>query len=76
MTGITTVVARALHTAAVLREEAPQDGLVLRELGERVLAGKPGLEADRSQAIGESGQENSTPFKDHVNRNATNLVKA
>ncbi|MGY0066483.1 hypothetical protein ACWZEH_06570 [Streptomyces sp. QTS137] len=77
MPGITTVVAQALYTAVVvLWEEAPQDGLVFRELWERVLFGKPGLEAGWSQAIGESGQENSTPFKDYVNRNATNLVKA
>jgi 5-methylcytosine-specific restriction protein B len=74
---ITTVVAHALHTAAtILRRDAPQDGVVFRELWERVLARKPGLEGDWLQAVGESGQENNTPFKDYVNRNATNLVKA
>ncbi|GGT39581.1 McrB family protein [Streptomyces chromofuscus] len=77
MASITTVVAQALHTAAiVLREDAPQDGMVFRELWERVLARKPGLEAGWLQAVGESEQENNTPFKDYVNRNATNLVKA
>ncbi|GHF18175.1 GTPase subunit of restriction endonuclease [Streptomyces werraensis] len=77
MPSITTVVAQALHTAAtILRRDAPQDGMVFRELWELVLARKPRLEADWLQAVDESGQENNTPFKDYVNRNATNLVKA
>ncbi|MCP9973320.1 hypothetical protein [Streptomyces somaliensis] len=77
MPSITTVVAQALHTAAtVLRRDAPQDGMVFRELWRWVLVRKPGLEASWLQAVGESGQENNTPFKDYVNRNATNLVKA
>ncbi|WP_225100747.1 AAA family ATPase [Streptomyces sp. CoH27] len=77
MPSITTVVAQALHTAAtVLREEAPQDGLVFRELWERVLARNPRLEADWASAVDESPQENKTPFKDYVNRSAINFVRA
>jgi 5-methylcytosine-specific restriction protein B len=74
---ITTVVARALHTAAeVLRDEAPQDGLVYGDLWERVLARESGLEAEWRQANEESSRENNTPFKNYVNRSAINLVVA
>ncbi|NUP20347.1 MAG: AAA domain-containing protein [Streptomyces sp.] len=74
---ITTVVARALHTAAeVLRDEAPQDGLVYGDLWERVLAREPRLEAEWRQAVQESSQSSGTPFKSYVNRAATNLVQA
>ncbi|MFI2409323.1 McrB family protein [Streptomyces sp. NPDC018947] len=77
MPSITTVVARSLHSAAViLREEALQDGLVYGELWGRVLARNPGLEADWAQALHESPRENNTPFKDYVNRSASNLVRA
>ncbi|WHM39402.1 hypothetical protein [Streptomyces sp. BPTC-684] len=74
---ITTVVARALHSAAtVLERDALQDGLVFRELWERVLVEEPRLEADWAQAVYQAPQENNTPFKDYVNRSATNLGRA
>ncbi|MFF3912872.1 McrB family protein [Streptomyces sp. NPDC001852] len=74
---ITTVVARALHTATVvLREDAPQDGLVYGDLWERVLTREPRLETEWRQANEESPQRNTTPFKDYVNRAAINLVQS
>ncbi|MEU5097548.1 AAA family ATPase [Streptomyces sp. NPDC020996] len=77
MPSITTVVARALRTAAaILAEEAPQDGLVYGELWKRVLSREPRLEAQWRLANDESPQENNTPFKDYVNRSAGNLVQA
>lgn len=77
MPSITTIVARALHTAAlVLREDAPQDGLVYGELWGRVLAREPRLETEWRQAVEESPQENNIPFKNSVNLAATNLDKA
>ncbi|MFG2883022.1 McrB family protein [Streptomyces sp. NPDC048297] len=77
MPTISTVVAQALHTAAtVLRRDATQDGMVFRELWERVLVLRPRLEADWASAADDSPQENNTPFKDYVNRAAINLVRA
>ncbi|GGW88527.1 hypothetical protein GCM10010297_06960 [Streptomyces malachitofuscus] len=74
---ITTVVAQALHTAAtVLREEAPQDGMVFGELWDRILARSPGLREDWAQVMRDSSQEVVTPFKSYVNRWASNLVRA
>ncbi|MGW1882066.1 McrB family protein [Streptomyces sp. NPDC001970] len=77
MPTISTVVAQTLHKAAtVLRRDAPQDGMVFRELWDRVHALSPRLEADWASAVRESPQENNTPFKDYVNRSASNLVRA
>ncbi|MET9154743.1 AAA family ATPase [Streptomyces griseoflavus] len=77
MPSITTVVAQALHTAAtVLREEAPQDGMVFGELWDRILARSPGLREDWAQVMRDSSQEVVTPFKSYVNRWASNLVRA
>ncbi|MFE0550366.1 McrB family protein [Streptomyces pilosus] len=77
MPSITTVVAQALHTAAtVLREEAPQDGMVFGELWDRILARSPGLREDWAQVMRDSSQEVATPFKSYVNRWASNLVRA
>ncbi|MER6633279.1 AAA family ATPase [Streptomyces sp. NPDC000987] len=77
MPSVTTVVARALHTAAVvLAEEAPQDGLVYGELWKRVLSREPRLEAQWRLANEESPQENITPFKSYVNWSGSNLVQA
>ncbi|MFJ9089263.1 McrB family protein [Streptomyces sp. NPDC102384] len=74
---ITTVVARALHSAAtVLERDALQDGLVFKELWQRVLVQEPRLEVDWAQAVHEAPHENNTPFKDYVNRSATNLGRA
>ncbi|MFF4565723.1 McrB family protein [Streptomyces sp. NPDC001435] len=74
---ITTVVARALRTAAtVLQEDALQDGMVYKELWTRVLTKDPRLAVDWERALDESPQENNTPFKDYVNRSASNLVRA
>ncbi|MFF5002881.1 McrB family protein [Streptomyces phaeochromogenes] len=74
---ITTVVAQALHTAAaVLREDAPQDGMVFGELWERMLARSPRLKEDWAQAVRESPQEVNTRFKNYMNRSASNLVRA
>jgi 5-methylcytosine-specific restriction protein B len=74
---ITTVVAQALHTAAtVLREDAPQDGMVFGELWDRILTRSPGLGEGRTQAMHDSPQEANTPFKNYVNRSASNLVRA
>lgn len=74
---ITTVVARALHTAAlVLKEDAPQDGMVFGQLWSRIWTRNPALERDWVQAARESGQESNTPFKNYVNRSASNLVRA
>ncbi|MEU7383474.1 AAA family ATPase [Streptomyces sp. NPDC042207] len=77
MPSITTVVAQALHTAAtVLREEAPQDGMVFGELWDRILVRSPGLREDWAQVVRDSSQEVGTPFKSYVNRWASNLVRA
>lgn len=54
---ITAVVARALHTAAVMRKDASQDGMVFGELWERMLTRSPGLREDRAQAVCDSPQE-------------------
>ncbi|WP_107415243.1 McrB family protein [Streptomyces pini] len=73
----TTVVARALYSAAgILEREALQDGLTFGELWERVLRQDPRLEADWAQATEESGQEIRTPFSRHANWLATRLSKA
>ncbi|MFJ6502954.1 McrB family protein [Streptomyces sp. NPDC091879] len=73
---ITTVVARALHAAAtILERDALQDGMRFGPLWERVLAEDPRLTTDWRDALDESPQQNSTPFKDYVNRYAINLGK-
>ncbi|WP_306334480.1 McrB family protein [Streptomyces sp. KL118A] len=77
MPTVTTVVARALYTAsAILREEAPQDGMEFRDLWSRVLTREPRLKGDWDQAVDESPYENNTPMHQYIGRSATNLVKA
>lgn len=74
---ITTVIARALHAAAVvLRDDASQDGLVYGDLWRAVLEREPRLETEWRQANAEAPQRNNTPFKNAANRTATNLAVA
>lgn len=74
---VTTVVARALYTAAeILRRVAPEDGLTFGTVWAKVLRADPHLEEDWRRAVDESPQSNNTPFKEYVNRSAPNLVRA